>query len=419
MPRIALSQPDATLGELLIRGLRYPLRGPALATCTVLALVYFIGALSSILGIIASVIYWALAWGYAATCLIHAANGYAEPPDVGVEERRAAGIKLTVLHFFVMFACLAIMVWEIHWMWLLVMAFVMVLPAIDMSLAFDGDVNVAFSPAHWWRTVVSFGGLYALPVAVNFLVMLVIIGMAATIKPLLPLFLGWLVYGFACVYLMIFNFQLMGALVHQRHEIFGVEPEAERLAAIGKQDVDTLLLAEVEQIRLKDPRAALDLLVARLRERSAPAALHRCYRDLLHHLGIKEALLEHGQIWTASLVANREMPRALSLVKECTELDPAFLPDDPATAGPLAEHAARIGMKRLAIHLSRGYVRQWPKSPDSPRYGLLAAKLIASEPDRLMEAMTLLGKLVATWPDHPLHAEIESLLRELKVQSEH
>ncbi|GGA19715.1 hypothetical protein [Dyella nitratireducens] len=417
MPRIVLSRADATAGELLIRGLRYPLRGAALATCTVLALIYLSGALPGALGIAGHIIYWVAAWRYAATCLIHAANGYADPPDVGVEESTSTGVKLTVMHLFVMLAGIAIIAWDVPWLWWLVLAFIIVLPAIDMSLAFDGDLNVAFNPAHWWRTVARFGGLYVLLATINLLTMLVIVGMGAVIKPLLPTLLGYPLHGFACVYLIIFNFQLMGALVHQRHEIFGMEPEAARLAARSGQDADALLLEEVESIRVKDPRAALDLLVERLRERAAPASLHRCYRDLLRQSGMTQALLEHGQIWTASLVTHDEMPRALSLVQECVALDPAFVPDDPANAGPLAERAARMGMTQLAIHLSRGYLRQWPKAPESPRYGLLAAKLIANQPDRRTEAMVLLGKLIVLWPDHPLQAEMETLLRQLKVQT--
>jgi hypothetical protein len=419
MPRIALSQPDASIGELLVRALRYPLRGPALITCLVLAFVYLAGALPGILGAVVHVVYWALAWGYAATCLIHAAHGYAEPPDVGVEERRAAGIQLAALHLLAMLACIGIAALELHWLWLLVAGLVLVLPAIDMSLAFDGDVNIAFHPAHWWRTATGFGALYMLPVAINLLALATIVGMGAVLKPALPLLLGWLLYGFAGVYLVIFNLQLMGALVHRRHEVFGVQPEAERLAAVGKQDVDSRLLAEVDQLRANDPRAALDLLVERLRTRSAPASVHRCYRDVLRQAGMQDALLEHGQIWAAALVAHKEMPRALSLVQECMELDPAFVPDDPITAGPLAEQAERMGMRQLAIHLSRGYLRQWPQAPESPRYGLLAARLIASQPERRMEASLLLGRLAAAWPDHPLQSQMQALLRELNARLEY
>jgi hypothetical protein len=162
-----------------------------------------------------------------------------------------------------------------------------------------------------------------------------------------------------------------------------------------------------------DRRGALGMLAARLQHRSAPPSLHQAYRDLLRQEGLRDALLVHGQIWIAALMANGESRRALGIVQECLELDSHFIPDDPTTAGPLAELAARSSMNRLALQLCRGFLAQWPRSPQAPHYGLVAVRLLAAMPDRQAEAAVLLGKLVAAWPDHPLRGEFDALSQQL------
>ena len=411
MPRIEVVAADTPFDERLAAGFGYPLRGAGLATCTALALAHYAGLLPGI-GTLASLLVWAATWRYAAECMQHTANGYANPPDVGVDEAGATGWALALIHLVAAALFAACAGFAPSALWLLLPVLMLALPAIDMSLAFDGNVLLALNPATWWRIAHGFGGAYLVPVAIN-LLLGALVAAAMLTSGLLPHLLALPLFGFAYTWLIVLAFHLMGALIHQRHERFGLEPEAPRLARAANQDGDSRLLDEARTLAGGDPVAALHRLAERLRQRQAPAPVHQLYRELLRRQGLRNDLLVHGQIWIAALIAQDEARRALGVLQECCGIDPAFVPDDPRTCGELADLAARLGMERLAIHLGRGYLAHWPRDGQAPHYGLLAARLLGARAERRTEAIVLLEKLASAWPGHPLRNDIAALQRQL------
>ncbi|MEW9570669.1 hypothetical protein ABQJ54_02820 [Rhodanobacter sp. Si-c] len=411
MPHIEVVAADTPFGERLVAGFGYPLRGAGLATCTALALAHYASLLPAI-GTLANLLVWAATWRYAADCMQHTANGYANAPDVGVDEAGAAGWALALIHLAAGALFVACTWLAPSALWLLVPVLVLALPAIDMSLAFDGNALLALNPATWWRIAQGFGSAYLVPVAIN-LMLGALIAVAVLTSNLLPRFLALPLFGFAYTYLIVLAFHLMGALIHQRHERFGLEPEAPKLAKAAGQDEDSRLLDEARTLAESDPMAALHQLAERLRQRTAPAPAHQLYRELLRRQGLRDDLLVHGQVWIAALIAQNEARRALGVLQECCTIDPAFVPDDPRTCGELADLADRLGMVRLAIHLGRGYLAHWPREQQAPHYGLLAARLLGAHADRRAEALVLLERLAAAWPDHPQRGDIAVLQRQL------
>ncbi|AGG88485.1 hypothetical protein [Rhodanobacter denitrificans] len=412
MPRVEVVPADTPFGERLAAGFGYPLRGAALPTCVVLALIHYVGLLPSWTGALAGALVWAATWRYAADCLLHTANGYADPPDVGFDGNSTSGWGLTAIHLLVVALCVVAIVFFPRLLWPVLILSALVLPAIDMSLAFDGNLALAINPANWVRVIGGFGIAYLIPVAINLLLGLLIV-LASVTTALLPRLLALPLFAFAYTYLIVLAFHLMGAMIHQRHERFGLEPEAEKLVVASHQDADDRLLDEARRLAADDPLAALRQLAARLQERTALASVHQLYRELLRRQGLREDLLVHGQIWIAALIAQKESRRALGVLQECTGIDAAFVPDDPRTCGELAELAARLGMNRLAIQLCRGYLAHWPRDPHAPHYGLLAARQLAAHADQRAEAAALLERLAAAWPDHPLCSEIDAQRRQL------
>lgn len=410
MPRIALLDAERTLPELLADALRYPLRGGALPALVAFTLCHYLALLPA-LGTLLELAIWAGTYLYALECLRHSADGFAEPPEFA--EPGQGG-----------WALVAILLWSVALgvliplglgggAWLVSLVTAIALPAIAMSLAMDDNVLHALNPLTWLQVMAHFGAHYLLLIGVQLLIALAVGSIQLAVDAALPHFLALpLFYGVA-VYATLANFRLMGLLIFRRHEALGLVPKAFELAQANHQDDDSRLLAEAEGLAADQPRAALDLLVPRLRERSAPDRLHQAYRKLLRQQGERAALLEHGQIWIAALLARDEARRALGVVQDCCGIEPAFVPDDPRCCGELADLAARLGMERLAIHLGRGYLAHWGRDPQAPHYGLLVARLLGTHAERRAEALVLLENLAGAWPEHPQRGDIAALQRQL------
>jgi hypothetical protein len=413
MPHVAVVDADTPFRERLRGSFGYPLRGGALATCVALALAHYVALLPAVIGLLGGALVWTATWRYAADCMRHTAHGYAEPPDVGVDGNDAAGWALTAIHLFAIACGVLAIVFFPALLWPVIVLFALILPAVDMTLAFDANLALALNPAHLARVMTGFGGAYLVPVAINLLLgALVVLASVATAT--LPRLLAVPLFAFVYTYLVILAFHLMGGMLHQRREHFGIEAQAEALANAAGQDDDSRLAAQAGELAAQDPQAALRLLAGRLQDRAAPPLLHETYRDLLRRQGLREGLLVHGQIWIAALVAGNQAGRALRLVQECSELDPAFLPDDPGNAATLAELAARQGMNRMAARLCRGFVKAWPRDARAPQYALLGARLLGGPLGQSAEALVLLGRLGALPADHPLRGDFDTLAAQLR-----
>ncbi|MFK2905197.1 hypothetical protein ISP17_14635 [Dyella ginsengisoli] len=410
--RIRAVDPDTPFGERFATGLSYPLRGAALPTLVGLALVHYVGLLPLFLGTAGSLLVWGATWRYAAECMLHTANGFADPPDVGLGDSDRAAWGLTVVHMLAATFCVAMTFYSPALFGPALLAVALALPAIDMALAFDGNLLLALNPGHWGEIIRRFGWSYLVPVGINLAVGVLAL-LATLITARLPRLFSLPLFGFAYTYLIVLGFHLMGAMIHRRHEHFGLTPEAEVLAeALGGND-DQRLLDHARELAAHDPMAATRLLVPRLQDREAPAELHQAYRDLLRRQNLRDALLVHGQIRIAALVANDEPRRALAMLQDCVAIDPDFLPDDPGNAGALIELAARSGMRRTALKLCRGWLASWPRDGRAPAVALIAARELEAE-GKPVEASVLLGRVASTWADHPQHGELLARIRQLQ-----
>ncbi|HWU78262.1 MAG TPA: hypothetical protein VN043_17335 [Rhodanobacter sp.] len=402
---INLRQP---LSQHLLDALRYPLRASALAALVAFTLAHYL-TLLPLIGWVLELVIWAATYLYALECLRHSADGFAQPPEIA--EPGHGGWALVAILLWSTLLTLAVKLNFGGGTWLVGSLMAVTLPAIAMSLALDGSVPHALNPLTWLQVMARFGPIYLLLIGVQCLIALIVGMTRHGFEHALPQFFALPLFYFVAIYATLFNFRLMGVLIYQRHEQFGLLPKAHQLANQNHQDDDRQLLDEVERVALEQPREALDLLVPRLRDRAAPASLHLAYRRILEQQGLRDALLVHGQIWIAALIAQGEARRALGVLQECIGMDAAFIPDDPRSCGELADLAARLGISRIALQLCRGYLDHWPRDTQLPRYGLLAARLLAEHPEQHAEARQLLQRLAADWPGHPLHGEIEKQQR--------
>ncbi|MGH8191289.1 MAG: hypothetical protein ACREP2_07565 [Rhodanobacteraceae bacterium] len=372
MPPVRTAAEEMPLAERLLEGLRYPLRGGALAACVVLGLCHYAVLLPSFLGFIAALLAWIATWRYAIDCMVHTADGYDESPEVQLEGRAGNPRGILALHIFTILACMTVAKFAPTHLWIALVAAALLLPAMDMSLAFDGDLTVALNPVTWIQVVARFGATYLIPVIANAALAL-LIWIARDGIARLPLLLSLPLFGFVCSYLIVLDFHWMGALVWHYRERFGMSPEAPEVASRLGFGADERLLSECETLAQDDPEEAAIRLRDRIRESLAPAVVHAQFRTLLRRLQRNDLLLSHGQTWIAQLCASGDERRALGVVQECRGIDPAFLPYDPANTAMLAKAAARIGMHELAWYLANGFVQRWPRHQEAPALKLLAA----------------------------------------------
>lgn len=412
MSKVELIDLQQPLSQHVRDALRYPLRASALPALVAFTLAHYL-ALLPMAGWLLELVIWAATYLYALECLRHSANGFAQPPEIA--EPGQGGWALVAILLWSTLLTLAVKLNFGGGAWLVTALMAVTLPAIAMSLALDGSVSRALNPLVWLQVMLRFGPIYGLLIGVQYLIALVVGVTQHGFEHALPHLLALPLFYFVANYATLFNFRLMGVLVHQRHEQFGLQPKAHLLATQNHQDDDQMLLEEVDGLAPGQPQAALELLVPRLRDRAAPPALHLAYRRLLKQQGLRDALLVHGQIWMAALIAQGEARRALGVLQECIALDADFIPDDPRTCGELADLASRLGIRRIALHLCRGYLAHWPRDSQLPHYGLLAARLLAEDPEQQAEARQLLQSLASDWPEHPLHAEIERQRQQLAM----
>jgi hypothetical protein len=372
VPPIRTAIEDMPLGERLLAGLAYPLRGGALMACIALGLCHYVMLLPSFVGVIAAAIVWIATWRYAIDVMLQTADGFDDAPEVAREDRGGNPAALFLVHVFAILACIAVSFWAPGLLWLALVIAVLLLPAIDMSLAFDGDISVAMHPATWFGVFGRFGSAYLIPVVAN-AVLALVLGIAQAGIGQLPRLLALPVFGFVCTYLIVLDFHWMGVLVWHYRERLGMAPEAPALAGAMEAGADQQLLDECEALAESDPEEAAIRLRDRIRERFAPAEVHGRFRTLLRRLRRNDLLLSHGQTWIAQLCAEGDERRALGVMQECREIDPRFLPDDPANTALLARTASRIGMHELAWQLANGFVQRWPGHQDTPALRLLAA----------------------------------------------
>ena len=167
MPRIATVAAGTPFRERFVAGLGYPLRGGGLATCVALSIAHYLAMLPAFIGLFASFALWGATWRYGATCMLHTANGYADPPDVGVDDHPSAGNGMLAIHMLAAALCVLSALLYPPALWPLIVLFAWTLPAIDMSLAFDGSLELALSPVNWWEVMRRFGVSYFIPVSLN------------------------------------------------------------------------------------------------------------------------------------------------------------------------------------------------------------------------------------------------------------
>ncbi|HVC16830.1 MAG TPA: hypothetical protein VNE18_05975, partial [Rhodanobacter sp.] len=215
MPKIELIDTRLPLSRQLPGALRYPLRASALPGLVTFTLAHYL-ALLPVAGLFLELLIWAATYMYALECLRHTADGFAMPPEFA--EPGHGGWALVAILLWSTVLTLLVKLNLGGGTWLITALMAVSLPAIAMSLALDGSVWHALNPLTWVQVMSRFGSRYLLLIGVQVLIAL-ILGMAQiAFQSTLPRAVSMPLFYFVATYATIFNFHLMGLLIHLRHE---------------------------------------------------------------------------------------------------------------------------------------------------------------------------------------------------------
>lgn len=393
----------------------YPVRGAALVMLVMLAIAAVLRGIP-LIGFVISILMWLGAYKFAFEVLRRTADGHMDAPEatINVDDGlvwRFLGLQLIL--GLVLGVCALIGGQTLFFAGLAVMVFLQ--PALTMTLAMTESLSEALDPSHALAIVGRVGWPYLAVVGLLFVIQASAMTAGAWLAVFMPASVaGWLaaVLGFWGLFSA---FHLMGYLLYQSHEVLGLEPGAVAEAAARSRyarttDTDTVV-AEAEALVL-DGRTdeARSLLRGEINTRMVPAEVHELYRRLLQKAGDPEAVRDHARQFLHRLMMDKQERRALGLLRECLDADPAFVPMDPAHAERLAEQARYGGQAQLAIDTLHALFNAHPRDPMSARWGLQAAMLLLERFDRGPDAKALLERARARTEDEAVLQKIDAAM---------
>jgi hypothetical protein len=380
----------------------YPTRSGALTTIVVLALCQLIGFLPlGFIGWLFQLLIWVGLYKYAFECLRATADGRLEPPEVAVSVEDNLGWSQIWLQvaFFAFNVAGFVLLGPVGGA-LVAIFLAIALPGAIMSLAMEQNLGHALNPLTWLEIMGRFGWPYIAVAALYAVFNFSQHYAQALVVPMLPPVISTLVFHFITNYVVVATFHLMGYLIYQYHNEIGYEPAAKTTPLAPRlRDPDQDLLDEAARhVRDGQPEAAAELLGGQLRARGGTEAVHVQYRKVLGVLGRHDELLRHGREWVAVLVAQDKDRRAVDVVRDCQEIDPAFQPADPDDVARIARTAVEAGQSQVALRLVSSWYKSHPKHRDVPANCLLAAKLLAERMGKDDTARALLDRVLQAFP---------------------
>ncbi len=371
----------------------YPFRGAALYSLIVLTSLSLLGIVPA-LGWIIVLLLWLAAYKYAFEILRATADGRMEAPEAVLETDDGAVIQL--LGMMILFGVVAIAALALGGtaIGLLVLAAIVFLqPGCVISLALDGSLSRALNPATSLGLVARLGWPYLAVFGMLFLIQASALTAAAWLSQVMPPVLANLSVTAVSLWGLFATFHLMGYLIYQYHEALGYQPD-HATTLPDRHNPDHDLVAEAEDyVRDGELGTALELLRGESRSRAVGLEVHELYHRLLRQHGDSSALIEHaGQYLNLLMLETgpQNERRALGLLRETLDADPAFVPLHIEHAGQLIERARLGGQSQLAVDIWRALLGALPGHPDAPAWGLAAALMLTERLGRDDEARTLL-----------------------------
>ncbi|HTD28756.1 MAG TPA: hypothetical protein VK660_05155 [Xanthomonadaceae bacterium] len=403
----------------------YPAHFGAMATIVMLGLAR-ICLVVPLFGWILALLATVAMYRYAFECLRSSADGYLEPPEVGLSVDRSVGRKMIWLMIILtLVAAFGMVLLGPVLGWILLLFIGVSLPGATMTLALEESLTAALDPTKWINIFMRIGWPYLALVGLCFVILLSQ-GYASTfVVKLMPIWVALGVIGIISNYATVMTFHLMGYLLYQYHEELGLVPEAPQLVRqMAPANPDQPLLDQVGALVSNGKHEEATELLRKQVRRGAMPAVHAQFRKLLRLGDNKAELLDHGRDYLDALLdqGDDQTPSeriandrtAMEILRESQALDPTFAPSTSARVMKLARKAAQLGQPQAALLLVSGFPERYPKSQFVAESVLFAATLLHENMSQDEQAVSLLRNLKATLPNDPLMPEIDAKLQAIE-----
>ncbi|MGJ7527996.1 tetratricopeptide repeat protein [Variovorax sp. GB1P17] len=295
-------------------------------------------------------------------------------------------------------------------------------PAAVIVLVQSGSFFQAMNPGHVMDAMRIIGWPYAL---LCFFLFLLSTGAQIAISMVLPVFDGRIVLpivNFAFIYFGWVMASLLGYVMFQHHEAFGIDAvpgsELRDGAPVDRRTPEQIAAqrtdAEVAQL-ITDGDLAAALGTAYEAQRTAASddlAAQRRYHRVLTMLPDKQAtMLDQARRFIALLMRRDLGSEALKVFKLCRERDKTFSLEDPAMVIAMARAEWRNGDAHATLALLSGFDRRFRGNEAIPQAYELAARALVQGLGRADMAQPILTTLESRYPDSEQTREVRWLLR--------
>lgn len=364
--------------------------------------VIFAGSLALIAGL------FSLKYGY--DILIKTAHGDLEPPELSGEtftQGYELPLKQIVVFIVIGIVTVGLMLAWLPLVFVFMVVFVALMPAIIMTLALERSIAAALNPRELGSMAFRIGWPYF---AVLGLIVL-LNGGAGTVMNFfgqgLPPGAFMFLNGFVQNYFWFVIMHLMGYLLLQYHGRIGFEP------AYLQEDDDGWgdLLAPVhEHIDNGNHDAAAELLVSLMREHPEhEIALRQRRHQVLKLTDRESALIQNAGTLMAMLIDGNRLREATDVYVDITDTDPELRPAREGDYEPLMNMLVQRGEHRRAVRMANGFHKAFPDSDAIPPLYLEVARVMSESLQQPKQARQILDFLVKKFPQHPVAARAQSL----------
>ncbi|MEP6940054.1 MAG: hypothetical protein ABI846_09840 [Rudaea sp.] len=403
----------APLPERILSVLAYPKQSGPLSTIVALAVSHaVVGLLPSLIAWLGAYLVWAAFFKYAFEVLRWSANGREIAPEISFTVGDSIGGFAVLLLLLVEVLISLVGSWYGVGAALGVgLVVVFALPAMMIVLALEEGALRALNPVVWIQIATRIGYEYLLPVGFFCAALITQSAVAMAIGSVLPGMLTTLLVFCVVNYLMIANFHLIGAVIHEHADELGYTGHLELQEEVGRLDPARQSIDIARSIAAGgDVEGAAALLREELIAHPDALAMHDEYRHWLTETGDGVQLAAHGKAYVPILLRGDHLRRAVDVARESTTADPKFALDEADDVSRLAKAAANAGDTQLALAQLGGFHKRFRGHPDIARNYLLAAKLLAERMNKEMPARALLHQIKLAAPDDPVIPEVDAYL---------